>query len=100
MGITDDILRKSGHFPSKKDMLNIFESGNDIDFLIDLSSSWIMLFGPVLLLVSWVEIISSISSGVVALIINEKGFGFFRYFLKDVLPPYFHFFKIFSATVV
>ena len=59
-------------------MLNMLASGMAIDFFIGLITSWGRLFGPAFLLVSKLDIISSISVGDVGFIMKELVFGFFR----------------------
>ena len=47
IGITDEIFKNVGHVPSEKDILNKFESGIEIDLLMDLMICCGKLFGPV-----------------------------------------------------
>ena len=61
-----------------KDILNKLGSWVEMDVLTDLINCCDMLYGPVPLDVSILDIKSSISGGVVGLIINDKGLGSFR----------------------
>ena len=99
MGITVDSLRNSGHIPLIRELLNMFASGVEIDLLTDRISCLGMLFGPVLLVVSNLEIISSTSAGDVGLNMKDLGLGLLKYWWKFLLPGYFLFCNIFSATV-
>ena len=76
IGITDEIFRKFGHLPSENDMLNKLERGMDIDSLMDFISCCGILLGPVLLLVSILDMMSWISIGQVGFIMKEEVFGF------------------------
>ena len=78
MGITIDSFRKSGQLPFRKELLNMLASGVEIDFFSDWINCLGMLFGPALFVVLNLEIMSSISAGVVGLSINDLGFGFFK----------------------
>ena len=76
--MTDDIFRKLGHWPLENDILNMLERGIAMDFFISLIICCGTLFGPVPLLVSMLEMMSSISIGDVGFSMNEFAFGFFR----------------------
>ena len=78
IGIILHILRKSGHVLLRIDILNMFARGVAIDSFIDLISWFGMLFGPVLLAVSKLEMISIISVSLVGFNFMVFGFGFLR----------------------
>ena len=71
-------LRASGNLPLVNDLLNKIVRGIEIEVFIDLIRKFGILFGPVLLLVSICVIVSSISYGIVGLIIKVLEFGFLR----------------------
>ena len=71
IGIILEILRIDGKHPDEKELLQILEIGVEIALLMSLTISFGILFGPVLLFVSNLDIISSISLDVVGLIKNE-----------------------------
>ena len=67
-----------GNIPDVKDLLIKWERGIETVSLISFRMFVGMLLGPVLLLLFRVIITSLTSSGVVADIKKESGFGFFR----------------------
>ena len=66
------------HCPSMKDILHKLNKGVEMDVLTDLINFCDMLYGPVPLDVSILDMMSSISGGVVGLIINDEELVFFR----------------------